>query len=124
MEVGNWHRSRRIQLILGQRRKAIKDSGEVSEEYANRVKEAHARKAKYLAFKQRLRRQEAFIAKHGNEAYRERTARENARAAAASQAVQWKIFRQPGSRGSATTPERCPGAPPLLNLIMFPSILM
>ncbi|KAJ7898153.1 hypothetical protein B0H14DRAFT_2557199 [Mycena olivaceomarginata] len=74
-------------IRMAARRKAIKDSGEVSEEYANRVKEAHARKAKYLAFKQRLRRQEAFIAKHGNEAYRERTARENARAAAASQAA-------------------------------------
>ncbi|KAF8210751.1 hypothetical protein K438DRAFT_1752526 [Mycena galopus ATCC 62051] len=73
---------------------AIKDSGDVSAKAATCTKEAHARyrakceqnlgfmyysdtnserrKAKYLDFKQRLRCQEAFIAKHGQEAYCQR----------------------------------------------------
>ncbi|KAJ7715370.1 hypothetical protein B0H14DRAFT_3522647 [Mycena olivaceomarginata] len=59
-------------------RQAIKDAGCVSEEAAACTKAAHARyrakKREYLAFQQRLRRQEIFITKHGVQAHRERLA--------------------------------------------------
>ncbi|KAJ7801213.1 hypothetical protein B0H14DRAFT_3489903 [Mycena olivaceomarginata] len=77
---------------LREKARAIKASGCVSEEQAERTKKAHATyRAKHqahLAFKQRLRRQEAFIAKHGIEAYRERIAAETARANAVLRAEQ------------------------------------
>ncbi|KAJ7788724.1 hypothetical protein B0H14DRAFT_2627986 [Mycena olivaceomarginata] len=69
------------------RRQAIKDAGCVSEEAAACTKAAHARyrakKRKYLAFQQRLRRQETFIAKHGVQAHRERLAQNTSREDAA-----------------------------------------
>ncbi|KAF8142332.1 hypothetical protein K438DRAFT_1784873 [Mycena galopus ATCC 62051] len=70
----------KARIRMAARRRAIKDSGEVSQEHADHVKQAHTTKGEYLAFKQRLHRQQAFIAKHGNEAYRARTTRETARA--------------------------------------------
>ncbi|KAJ7789816.1 hypothetical protein B0H14DRAFT_3161837 [Mycena olivaceomarginata] len=66
---------------------AIKESGQLSDEGAALIKQAHAKyRAKnqdYLRFKARLRRQEAFIANHGIEAHRKRIAEERARGDAA-----------------------------------------
>ncbi|KAK7050120.1 hypothetical protein R3P38DRAFT_2763170 [Favolaschia claudopus] len=72
---------------MAARRQAMKDSTGVSEAYAEGVKKAHEtyrnKQRKYLAFKQRLRRQEAYIAKYGAEAYHTRAAQDQARAEAA-----------------------------------------
>ncbi|KAJ7364788.1 hypothetical protein DFH08DRAFT_799103 [Mycena albidolilacea] len=77
----------KAKVRMAVRRQAIKASGEVSEEHSIRVKAAHAKyrakNAKFLAFKQRLRRQEAFIAKYGVEAHRKRIASETAKGHAA-----------------------------------------
>ncbi|KAJ7781682.1 hypothetical protein B0H14DRAFT_2631029 [Mycena olivaceomarginata] len=78
----------KARVRMAAHRQAIKDSGCVSEEQAERIKKAHAAyRAKHqphLAFKQRLRRQDlsvrAFIAKHGIEAHRARIAEATARA--------------------------------------------
>ncbi|KAJ7342700.1 hypothetical protein DFH08DRAFT_811044 [Mycena albidolilacea] len=73
----------KAKVRMAVRRQAIKASGEVSEEHSIRVKAAHAKNAKFLAFKQRLHRQEAFIAKYGVEAHRKRIAGETAKGHAA-----------------------------------------
>ncbi|KAK7015058.1 hypothetical protein R3P38DRAFT_3205089 [Favolaschia claudopus] len=66
---------------------ALKESEGTSHASAESVKKAHKnyreKNGKFLAFKQRLRRQEAYIAKYGAEAYHVRAAREQARAEAA-----------------------------------------
>ncbi|KAK6968965.1 hypothetical protein R3P38DRAFT_3244291 [Favolaschia claudopus] len=77
----------KARLRMAAHRQAIKDSGERSDANAESVKKAHQayrnKNARYLAFKQRLRRQEAYIQKYGAEAYHERSVREQARAEAA-----------------------------------------
>ncbi|KAK7053875.1 hypothetical protein R3P38DRAFT_2761588 [Favolaschia claudopus] len=77
----------KARIRMAARRQAIKDAGEKSDAYAEGVKTAHqkyrAKNSRYLAFKQRLRRQEAYIAKYGAEAYQDRSARDQARAEAA-----------------------------------------
>ncbi|KAK7052718.1 hypothetical protein R3P38DRAFT_2763055 [Favolaschia claudopus] len=69
------------------RRQILKEPGEKSDAYVEGVKNAQQRyrtkNSKYLAFKQRLRRQEAYIAKYGADAYHERSQRQQARAEAA-----------------------------------------
>ncbi|KAJ7019710.1 hypothetical protein C8F04DRAFT_1197420 [Mycena alexandri] len=79
----------RARIRMAQHRAAIKATGEVSEERAAGIKNAHATRRDFLAFKQRLRRQEAFLAKHGQDAYRARCARERAKADAAADAL-WR----------------------------------
>ncbi|KAJ7872364.1 hypothetical protein B0H14DRAFT_3439044 [Mycena olivaceomarginata] len=72
----------KARVRMAARRAAIKEEGQ-SEEYAAGVKKAHAtyraKQSKLLAFKQRLRRQKAFIAKYGQQAYLNRIAAERAR---------------------------------------------
>ncbi|KAJ7201968.1 hypothetical protein B0H12DRAFT_1244102 [Mycena haematopus] len=92
---------------MGERhRDAIKASGEVSEEHAAAVKNAHAnyraKHREHLAFKQRLRRQKAYIAKYGEQAYRDRIAGEQARADAAWEANLAKLKRKEGSSGQSS----------------------
>ncbi|KAJ7848833.1 hypothetical protein B0H14DRAFT_3452874 [Mycena olivaceomarginata] len=73
----------KARVRMAARRAAIKAEDQVSEEYAARVKKAHAtyraKQSKLLAFKQRLRRQSAFIAKYGKQSYLDRIAAERAR---------------------------------------------
>ncbi|KAJ7851557.1 hypothetical protein B0H13DRAFT_1905090 [Mycena leptocephala] len=63
--------------------KAIKERGSVSQKEADSIKNAHttyrSKKRELLAFKQRVRRQDAFIAKHGHQAHQDRLARQRAR---------------------------------------------
>ncbi|KAJ7186262.1 hypothetical protein B0H12DRAFT_1083198 [Mycena haematopus] len=96
----------KARLRMAARRQAMKMSGAVSDETAASIKQAHAnyrakyepkfrcysrkilicillRNAKFLASKQRLRRQNAFIATHGVDAHRARMAAERAKEDAA-----------------------------------------
>ncbi|KAJ7718099.1 hypothetical protein B0H14DRAFT_3521802 [Mycena olivaceomarginata] len=64
-------------------REKARAEDQVSEEYAARIKKAHttyrAKQSKLLAFKQRLRRQNAFIANYGKQSYLDHIAAERAR---------------------------------------------
>ncbi|KAJ7262796.1 hypothetical protein B0H12DRAFT_1069222 [Mycena haematopus] len=77
----------KARLRMAARRQAMKMSGAVSDETAASIKQAHAnyraKNAKFLASKQRLRRQNAFIATHGVDAHRARMAAERAKEDAA-----------------------------------------
>ncbi|KAJ7715777.1 hypothetical protein B0H14DRAFT_2644044 [Mycena olivaceomarginata] len=73
----------RMATLALRRRQAIKDSGQLADEVAARIKQAHTKYRDknwdYLKFKARLCRQEAFIANHSVEAHRKRIAEERAR---------------------------------------------
>ncbi|KAJ6488919.1 hypothetical protein C8R45DRAFT_929626 [Mycena sanguinolenta] len=70
---------------------AVKDAGGMSDEAAAHAKATQAKyrakKRDYLAFKQRLRRHEAYITKHGVKAHHERLVRERSRQDAVDAAV-------------------------------------
>ncbi|KAJ7745171.1 hypothetical protein B0H14DRAFT_2637200 [Mycena olivaceomarginata] len=73
----------RMATLALRRRQAIKDSGQLADEAAAGIKQAHTKyrdkNRDYLKFKARLRCQEAFIANHGVKAHRKRIAEERAR---------------------------------------------
>ncbi|KAJ7796850.1 hypothetical protein B0H14DRAFT_2619515 [Mycena olivaceomarginata] len=87
------------------RRTAMKAEEYASEEHAVSVKDAHAayrvKNREILAFKARVRRQNAFIAKHGIQAHHDRIAKERASADAAWQAQLAENERQREARREA-----------------------
>ncbi|KAJ7154822.1 hypothetical protein C8R46DRAFT_1041794 [Mycena filopes] len=80
----------KARLRMAERRAGMKAEGVVSDSHAAGVKLANAtyraRHRDLLAFKQRQRRQDAFISKYGRQAYQDRLAREKAKADAAMDA--------------------------------------
>ncbi|KAJ7144561.1 hypothetical protein C8R44DRAFT_865468 [Mycena epipterygia] len=85
----------KARLRMAARREAVKNQEDLLEGHVNRVKEHQAtyrkKHADMLAFKQKRRRQEAFIAKYGREAFHERLHKEQAAADA-----KWMAARNGG----------------------------
>ncbi|KAJ7302569.1 hypothetical protein DFH08DRAFT_977699 [Mycena albidolilacea] len=96
--------------ITSSHRASIRAEGQVSDDYAAGIKQAHtnyrSKHRELLAFKARLRRQTAFVAKHGREALLDRIAKERARADAAWEAQQAEIERQHREKQAAAAAAR------------------
>ncbi|KAJ7309163.1 hypothetical protein DFH08DRAFT_974905 [Mycena albidolilacea] len=100
----------KARVRMAAHRASITAEGQVSEDYAAGVKQAHANyRSKHrdlLACKARLRRQNAFVTKHGRQALLDRIAKERARADAAWKAQQAEIERQRQQKQAAAAAAR------------------
>ncbi|KAJ7805264.1 hypothetical protein B0H14DRAFT_2611520 [Mycena olivaceomarginata] len=100
----------KARVRMAAHRASITAEGQVSEDYAAGVKQAHTNyRSKHrdlLACKARLRRQNAFVAKHGWQALLDRIAKERARADAAWEAQQAEIERQRQQKQAAAAAAR------------------
>ncbi|KAJ7876166.1 hypothetical protein B0H14DRAFT_3436819 [Mycena olivaceomarginata] len=98
------HREK-ARIQMAKRRAVMKAEGYVSEEHTISTKEAHtayrAKNRELLASKARVRRQNAFIAKYGIQAHRDRIAKERAREDAAWQLQLAENERQREARQEA-----------------------